>query len=61
MDQVVAPNLLLEALEQNPEQWDALVVDEAQDYEPDWWLVISELLKHEAHVTLVADPEQNLY
>ena len=56
-----APNLLLEALEQNPEQWDALVVDEAQDYEPDWWLVISELLKHEAHITLVADPVQNLY
>ncbi|SFB87141.1 Nuclease-related domain-containing protein [Marinospirillum celere] len=56
-----APNLLSEALEKNPENWDALVVDEAQDYEPYWWLVVSELLKEDASITLVADPEQNLF
>ena len=56
-----AATLLSEALEKNPESWDALVVDEAQDYEPYWWLAISELLKEDAEITLVADPEQNLY
>lgn len=56
-----APNLLSEAVSRNPESWDALVVDEAQDYEPYWWLVISDLLKADAQITLVADPEQNLY
>ncbi|MBE0509010.1 MAG: AAA family ATPase [Marinospirillum sp.] len=56
-----AANKLSEALEKNPEHWDALIVDEAQDYEPFWWLVINEMLKDEASITLVADPEQNLY
>lgn len=56
-----AAHLLSEALQKNPESWDALVVDEAQDYEPYWWLVINEMLKEDAQITLVADPEQNLY
>ena len=49
------------ALQQRPETVDALVVDEAQDYDPYWWLVISELLGDEAQVTLFADPAQNLF
>lgn len=56
-----APDLLIEALQQSPENWDALVVDEAQDYVPDWWLPLHEMLKEDASVTLLADPEQNLY
>ncbi|WP_404296933.1 AAA family ATPase [Halomonas sp.] len=56
-----APNLLAEALQQRPEIVDALVVDEAQDYEPYWWLVISDLLDDDAQVTLFADPAQNLF
>lgn len=56
-----APNLLAEALQERPETVDALVVDEAQDYEPYWWLVISELLGEDAQVTLFADPAQNLF
>ncbi|MGM0985120.1 MAG: AAA family ATPase [Pseudomonadota bacterium] len=56
-----APNLLAEALQQRPETFDALVVDEAQDYEPYWWLVISDLLVDDAQVTLFADPAQNLF
>lgn len=56
-----APNLLLEALEKNPEVWDGLVVDEAQDYLSDWWLILNEMLAEKANVTLVADPQQDLY
>lgn len=56
-----APNLLAEALQRAPEQWGVMVVDEAQDYEPYWWLVLQELLEEDARVTLLADPAQNLY
>lgn len=58
---ITAAEILLEALEKNPEQWQALVVDEAQDYQPDWWLILNELLSEDASITLFADPEQNLY
>jgi hypothetical protein len=56
-----APNLLAEALQRIPEQWGVMVVDEAQDYEPYWWLVLQEMLEDDARVTLFADPAQNLY
>nr|WP_299242928.1 NERD domain-containing protein/DEAD/DEAH box helicase [uncultured Halomonas sp.] len=56
-----APDLLVEALHRRPDTFDALVVDEAQDYESYWWLALNELLASEAQVTLFADPAQNLY
>ncbi|RUR36653.1 AAA family ATPase [Vreelandella populi] len=56
-----APDLLIEALQKAPEQWDALIVDEAQDYVPEWWLPLYEMLTEDASVTLLADPAQNLY
>jgi len=56
-----APDLLIEALQKAPEQWDALIVDEAQDYVPEWWLPLYEMLAEDASVTLLADPAQNLY
>jgi superfamily I DNA/RNA helicase len=57
----IAPDLLIEALQKVPEQWDALIVDEAQDYVPEWWLPLYEMLAENASVTLLADPAQNLY
>ncbi|QNU61543.1 NERD domain-containing protein/DEAD/DEAH box helicase [Vreelandella titanicae] len=56
-----APDLLIEALQKMPEQWGALVVDEAQDYVPEWWLPLYEMLAEDASVTLLADPAQNLF
>ncbi|MEL7895844.1 nuclease-related domain-containing DEAD/DEAH box helicase [Vreelandella neptunia] len=56
-----APDLLIEVLQKAPEQWDALIVDEAQDYVPEWWLPLYEMLAENASVTLLADPAQNLY
>lgn len=56
-----AAELLMDALQQQPLKFDALIVDEAQDYEPLWWLPLSEMVSTDSHVTLFADPAQNLY
>ena len=59
-----APMLLLDALEQLPdERYDAVVVDEAQDFLPDWWPCLDESLKDGREGTLYAfyDPNQNIF
>jgi hypothetical protein len=55
--------LLLEAAQKLGERFDALVVDEAQDFLTEWWAVLEALLKEgdRAPVTLVADPDQDLW
>lgn len=60
----VAPLKLLEALEALPEErYDAIVVDEAQDFRPDWWPCLDEALRHGREGTLYAfyDPNQDIY
>jgi hypothetical protein len=59
-----APLLLLEALESRPEQlFDAVVVDEGQDFRTDWWPAVEALLRKTGQGRLVVffDPLQNLY
>ena len=59
-----APLLLLEALESRPgELFDAVVVDEGQDFRPDWWPAVEGLLRQPGGGCLVVffDPLQNLY
>ena len=60
----VAPLKLLEALEKLPdERYDAIVVDEAQDFRPDWWDCLDEALREGRQGTLYAfyDPNQDIY
>lgn len=55
---------LLEALELLPdERYDAVVVDEGQDFLPDWWPCLDEALKDGRDGTLYAfyDPNQDIY
>ncbi len=40
------PDLLLEALQKSQDRYDALIVDEAQDFESDWWLPLLEVLRN---------------
>ncbi len=56
-------NLLLEAVEQLPDRFDAVVVDEAQDFEADWWVPLEEInAKGKQGVMYVFyDPAQNLF
>ena len=58
-----ATNLLLEALDIVKDRFDAIVVDEGQDFMPDWWIAIEALsCKGEAGPLYVFyDPAQNLY
>ena len=55
---------LLEALDRLPdERYDAIVVDEGQDFLPDWWPCLDEALRDERDGTLYAfyDPNQDIY
>jgi ATP:corrinoid adenosyltransferase len=59
-----APNLLLQALERLPEErYDAVVVDEGQDFLEYWWLAVERLLRRPLDDVLWVffDPRQNIY
>ncbi|SMF06477.1 Nuclease-related domain-containing protein [Alteromonadaceae bacterium Bs31] len=58
-----AANLLWEAVELLPDRFDSIVIDEAQDFCPDWWQPL-ELLNTEqenGYLYVFYDPAQNLY
>jgi hypothetical protein len=59
-----APVQLLEALERKPElRWDAIVVDEGQDFRADWWPAVESMLRDPGTSPLVVffDPNQDIY
>ena len=59
-----APELLLEALERKPEaRYDAVIVDEGQDFKLHWWAAIEELLasREASHLYVFHDPNQDIY
>ncbi len=59
-----APDKLIEALDVYPdERWDAVVVDEAQDFQELWWIAIEKLLADPEQGPLWAfyDPQQNIF
>jgi len=59
----VAPNLLLDAVAILGTKYDALVVDEGQDFNSDWWLPLEALCHQEdkAPFFLFYDPAQKLF
>lgn len=58
-----APELLSDALDRLPSaRFDALVVDEAQDFQDLWWLVVERLLRQpEGQMYIFYDRSQNVY
>lgn len=59
-----APSILMDALERLPDyRFDAIVVDEAQDFKEDWWTVVECALRGGKDNVLYAfyDPEQQIY
>lgn len=58
-----AAELLSEALDELPNvRFDAVLVDEAQDFEPRWWHAVERLLKRkEGYLYIFFDRRQNLY
>lgn len=57
------PNLLLEAADRLGAQYDAIIVDEGQDFLPEWWLPLMCLLADPDHGILYIfhDDNQNIY
>ena len=58
------PVLLMDALETHPDdRYDAIIVDEGQDFKTDWWPAIESALRDERHGILYAffDPNQDIF
>ena len=57
------PNLMLEAIDKLGPQFDAIIVDEGQDFMENWWLPLISLLRDQDQGILFAfyDDNQNLY
>ncbi len=58
-----APDLLVNALDKLPDRFDAVVVDEGQDFYPNWWLPLEYInaLGEGGPLFAFYDPAQNLY
>ena len=59
----VAPDLLLKALDVVPDRFDAVVVDEGQDFFDDWWIALEVLNADgdQGPFYVFYDPAQNLF
>jgi hypothetical protein len=61
---ITSANLLLKAIPLVSERYDAVVVDEGQDFASDWWYPIEEALdqsRADRALYIFYDPDQNLY
>jgi superfamily I DNA/RNA helicase len=52
---------MLDALEVKPETYDAVIVDEAQDFRKSWWVVVESLVAKDGCFYVFYDPRQNLF
>ena len=59
----VLPEVLSQGAKRLGPRYDAMVIDEAQDFRPDWWPKLMELHTHsqDGYLFLFADSNQNLY
>ncbi len=55
------PRRLLENLRENPLKFDAVIVDEAQDFSPEMWLAVEAMTKPEGDFVIFYDPNQNIF
>lgn len=57
------PEAMMFALESVAERYDAIIVDEAQDFDPVWWIGIEQLLRDpdESQLYLFYDDNQHIY
>lgn len=56
------PKLAEEAINQpGANRYDAILVDEGQDYRPHWWSVLRKACKPNGEMLLVADATQDVY
>ena len=48
-------------LTNNDQKYDAILVDEGQDFDPTWWTLLRKFLKPNGEMLLVVDSTQNIY
>jgi hypothetical protein len=53
--------LFMEAIERTSASYDAIVVDEGQDFFPDWWTALNMMSAEDGAFYVFYDPAQNLY
>ena len=58
---IVLPEALLEAAEEMGPVFDAIIIDEGQDFKENYWIALSALLKPEGYLYIFFDDNQNLY
>lgn len=57
----VLPELLRKYLDQYPVEFDAVIVDEGQDFTPQMWSVVSQLVSPNGCFYVFYDPDQNIF
>lgn len=57
------PNLMFDlySLKENDEKFDAIIVDEGQDFQENWYLCLDQMLKDDGYFYIFADKHQNLF
>ncbi len=55
------PEALLELVSERPVEFDALIVDEGQDFKTDFWISLSYLLRNDGCFYIFYDPDQNVF
>jgi len=55
------PEAFARLIESQPIKYDAVIVDEGQDFHIEYWLTITELVKDDSFFYIFYDPDQNLY
>ncbi|WP_170759788.1 nuclease-related domain-containing DEAD/DEAH box helicase [Ruegeria lacuscaerulensis] len=56
------PNMLFQAVEKNPAlKWDTIIVDEGQDFRPDWWIAIDACVATDGRLRVFMDSNQEVY
>ena len=55
------PEALLEAAEEMGPAFDAIIVDEGQDFKDNYWIALSALLQPDGYLYIFFDDNQNLY
>ena len=58
---VVLPEALLDAAEQIGQIYDAIIIDEGQDFQENYWIGLEALLKEDGYLYVFFDNNQNLF
>lgn len=56
-----AAELLFDVVEAEGFRYDAIIVDEAQDFRANWWIPVRAMLQEDSYFYVFYDPEQNVY